>query len=72
MGKVYKEVKTYVAKDLALRTLDSFLNNLAYEAGNELATGGIGRKVQFRTESLNKVLHAVETRRKKGCFYMII
>lgn len=59
--KAYDVIKGFVGADLANRTMEMFMNDLAYNVATELATGGTGGKPLFRTESIGKSLqHAQE------------
>jgi hypothetical protein len=61
INDAWSKVQGWVGADLANRTVEMFMNDLAYNVATEIATGGNGGVPLFRTESIGKSLqHAQE------------
>ncbi|MDP2812121.1 MAG: hypothetical protein Q8O32_00295, partial [bacterium] len=54
--KVYDAARGTIGAELAYRTVDMFLNTMAYDIATELATGGQGGKPMFRVKSMKDTM----------------
>ena len=58
--KVYDKIQSIVGAQLANNTMKMFMNTLSYDIANELATGAIGGKPLFRTDTIKKSLQKAQ------------